>query len=78
MLVRNQVKFPKPDFKWYAALKTPTYIEKILSTALHVNVVALKTLNTSFSHTHCMQKVEKSINTIENYSIKQLLYLYME
>ena len=38
----------------------PTYIERILSTALHVNVVALKTPNTSFSHAHCTQKVEET------------------
>ena len=52
----------------------PTYIEQILSTALHVNMVTLKTPSTSFSHAHCMQKVEeifqydwKTIQLINSY-----------
>ena len=53
----------------------PTYIEKILSTVSHVNVVALKTPNTSSSRAHCMQKVEVcqyNWKTIQ--LINQLLY----
>ena len=45
-----------------------------MSTALHVSVVALKTPNTSFSHEHCMQKVEEICQYNGNYSINQLLY----
>ena len=38
----------------------PSYIDKkLLLTARHVNVVALKTPNNSFSYVHCMQKVEE-------------------
>ena len=53
-----------------------TSIKKILSTALHVNVVTLKTPNTSFSHAHCMQKLEE----IFQYDWKtiQLINSYME
>ena len=52
------------------------FIEKILSTALHVNVVALKAPNTSFSYAHCMQKVEE----ICQYDWKTILLInsYME
>ena len=54
----------------------PTDIEKILSTALHVNVVDLKTPVTSFSHVHCMQKEER----IFQYDLKtiQLINSYIE
>ena len=50
--------------------------QKILSTALHANVVALKTPNTSFSHACCMQKAEE----ICQYDWKtiQLINSYME
>ena len=54
----------------------PTYIEKILSTALHVNVVALKTPNTYFSHAHCMLKVKETCQY--DWTPTQLINSYME
>ena len=42
-----------------SALNADLY-QKILSTALHVIVVALKTTNTSVSYAHCMHKVEET------------------
>ena len=58
-----------------SALNAHLY-QKILSTALHVNLVALKTPNTSFSHAHSMQKVEETCQY--DWSTTQLINSYME
>ena len=58
------------DSKYNAALYMPIYIVRLLLTALHANVVALKTSNISSVAVHCMLTVEE----MENYSTNQLLY----
>ena len=58
-----------------SALNADLY-RKNISTALHVNVVALKTPNTSFSHAHYMQKVEETCQY--NWTTTQLINSYME
>ena len=59
----------------FSALNADLY-RKILSTALHVNVVGLKMPNTSFSHAHCMQKEQKTCQY--DWTSTLLINSYME